>query len=306
MPISSLPSLTAVGKVLDTSPEAFGELKESNDILNDTAAIRARIKEDGYLFFRGLLNRDEVLAARQEMVLRLEREGLLLPGTDPMDAIARSGPDLQMQFRPDLAQNNIPLRWVLYGGALMEFFERFLGGPVLHYTFTWVRCVAPGQGTGTPPHYDIVYMGRGTKKLYTAWAPMGRIDYQRGGLVILENSHKHERLKQGYGQKDVDAYCINREDDESLHAYGGNGWLTNDPVRLRRSMHGRWLTTEFEPGDVIIFEMFLVHCSLDNQSNGFRLSTDSRYQLASEPADERWIGANPPGHSLAGKRGKIC
>ena len=304
MPIWPPPSLTSVGKVLDTRPEAFGALKESNDILPDTPALRARIKEEGYLLFRGLLNRDEVLAARREMVARLEREGLLLPGTDPMEAIVR--PDLHMQFRPDLAQDNTPLRWVLYGGPLLEFFERFLGGPVLHFTFTWVRCVAPGQSTGTPPHYDIVYMGRGTKQLYTAWAPMGQIDYRQGGLLILENSHKHERLKQGYGQRDVDAYCINKPDDQDLHAYGNNGWLTQDPVRLRRAMHGRWLTTEFEPGDVIIFEMFLVHCSLDNHSDRFRLSTDSRYQLASEPADERWIGTNPPGHSLAGKRGRIC
>lgn len=297
-------SLTAVGKTLDLGPESFGEMRESNEILDDTPALHARIKEDGYLLLRGLVDRGEVLDARREMVSRLEREGLLLPGTDPMDAIVR--PDLHMQFRPDLAQDNTPLRWVLYGGPLIEFFERFLGGPILHFTFTWVRCVAPGQETGTPPHYDIVYMGRGTKNLYTAWAPMGRIDYQLGGLMILENSHKHERLKQGYGQRDVDAYCINKADDQNLHAYGGNGWLTNDPVRLRRSMHGRWLTTEFNPGDIVIFEMFLVHGSLDNHSDRFRLSTDSRYQLASEPADERWIGTHPPGHSLAGKRGKIC
>ena len=31
-----------------------------------------------------------------------------------------------------------------------------------------------------------------------------------------------------------------------------------------------------------------------------------RYQRASEPIDERWVGANPPGHALAGKRGRIC
>jgi hypothetical protein len=39
--------------------------------------------------------------------------------------------------------------------------------------------------------------------------------------------------------------------------------------------------------------MFTHHCSLDNQSNRIRLSTDSRYQLASEPMDERWSGDHP-------------
>ena len=52
--------------------------------------------------------------------------------------------------------------------------------------------------------------------------------------------------------------------------------------------------------------MATVHASLDNHSNRFRLSSDSRYQLASEPADERWIGENPIAHGVAGKRSKIC
>jgi hypothetical protein len=50
--------------------------------------------------------------------------------------------------------------------------------------------------------------------------------------------------------------------------------------------------------------MFTLHCSLDNQSpvNRIRLSSDSRYQLASEPADERWIGADPIAHGPAAQR----
>ena len=61
-----------------------------------------------------------------------------------------------------------------------------------------------------------------------------------------------------------------------------------------------------DAGDVLTFSMAMVHASLDNQSKRFRLSSDSRYQLASEPADERWIGANPIAHGPAGKKGKIC
>jgi hypothetical protein len=50
-----------------------------------------------------------------------------------------------------------------------------------------------------------------------------------------------------------------------------------------------------------------VHASLDNSTaDRMRFSSDSRYQPASLPADERWVGANPVGHGLAGKRGRIC
>jgi hypothetical protein len=71
-------------------------------------------------------------------------------------------------------------------------------------------------------------------------------------------------------------------------------------------MGGRWLTGEFRAGDLLTFSMYTVHASLDNQSKSIRLSSDTRYQLASEPVDERWIGENPIAHGLAAKRGRIC
>jgi ectoine hydroxylase-related dioxygenase (phytanoyl-CoA dioxygenase family) len=75
---------------------------------------------------------------------------------------------------------------------------------------------------------------------------------------------------------------------------------------LRCKYGGRWLSSEFEAGDVLIFGMFTIHASLDNHSPSIRLSSDSRYQLASEPVDERWVGSNPIGHSTAAKQSQIC
>ena len=60
----------------------------------------------------------------------------------------------------------------------------------------------------------------------------------------------------------------------------------------------RWLTTDYRAGDLLVFSMYTTHCSLDNTSDRIRLSSDTRYQLASEPLDERWIGENPIAHSL--------
>ncbi|MDQ3815773.1 MAG: phytanoyl-CoA dioxygenase family protein, partial [Armatimonadota bacterium] len=212
-------------------------------------------------------------------------------------------------FKPDLALDNPPLMQVLYAGRMMEFYTRFLGGQVRHFDYTWFRAVGPGKGT--PPHCDIVYMGRGTTNLYTAWTPLGDIPLDIGGLMILEGSHLHDRLRHGYGRKDVDAYCTNRRgEDYTAMGGGGNitlgGWLSKNPVVLRERLGGRWLTAEFRAGDLLTFTMYIVHASIDNGSNRIRLSSDSRYQLASEPVDERWIGDNPIGHGAAGKRGRIC
>ena len=52
--------------------------------------------------------------------------------------------------------------------------------------------------------------------------------------------------------------------------------------------------------------MYTMHAAHDNQTNRLRLSTDSRYQLASEPIDQRWIGDNPPGNDIRQKIGMIC
>jgi hypothetical protein len=64
---------------------------------------------------------------------------------------------------------------------------------------------------------------------------------------------------------------------------------------------GQWATTEFQAGDAIIFGMFMMHASTDNGTDRFRISSDTRYQLKSEPADERWMGVKPKGHYAWGK-----
>jgi ectoine hydroxylase-related dioxygenase (phytanoyl-CoA dioxygenase family) len=190
----------------------------------------------------------------------------------------------------------------------MEFYERLLEGEPRHFDFTWVRVMAPGRAT--PPHCDIVYMGRGTTNLYTLWTPFGDVAWDIGGLMILENSHKIDRLREGYGKKDVDAWCVNKKEKYEGMGMGGNvgprGFLSDNPARIRTRLGGRWLSTQFRMGDLLTFGMYMVHGSLDNASNRIRISTDSRYQLASEPVDERWIGEHPIGHGEKAARGMIC
>ena len=57
-----------------------------------------------------------------------------------------------------------------------------------------------------------------------------------------------------------------------------------------------------KPNDIVTISTPL----LGALRNRVRLSTDSRYQPADEPADPRWIGPNPTGHSPANRRAMIC
>jgi ectoine hydroxylase-related dioxygenase (phytanoyl-CoA dioxygenase family) len=161
-------------------------------------------------------------------------------------------------------------------------------------------------------------MGRGTHDLYTAWTPLGDIPISIGGLIVLENSHKQTERLRDYLRQDVDSYCANGPNAEKVQTgqmhwehWDGSGddWdgsLSHDPVALREHLGGRWLTADYRAGDVLIFSIKTVHASLDNGSDRIRLSSDTRYQRADQPADERWVGDAPIAHGLQAKRGRIC
>ncbi len=290
--------LTSHGYVFDTSPHALGELVDSSGLIADVSVLRQRMAEDGYLLLRGYLDHEKVLAARSELCRKLDQVGLLDRGSSPTDAIySGSNEGLSRVDRTAYAKDlrtGTALRAVCHQGRMMEFYESFLGGPPLALYHIWVRNVRVGAATGV--HFDWVYMGRGTRDLYTTWIPMGPVPLSDGPLAILEGSHQIAELQSSYATLDVD-----RPDSQSgrKQEYLG-GWLTKDTTDVQRRFGGRWLTTEFEPGDMLLFGMFTLHCSLDNTSpvNRIRLSTDTRYQLASEPVDERWATEEAFGHGM--------
>ena len=170
---------------------------------------------------------------------------------------------------------------VVEGKPVMDFFKQFLGGEARTFDFKWLRTAGPGSGS--PIHYDIVFMGRGTQDLYSCWTPFGDVSLDMGPIVFCLGSNQFEKVRATYGQSDVDRDLI-------------EGHFSDKPLEIVEKFGGRWATTTFSAGDVIIFSMFLMHASLVNTSNKIRITADTRYQLASEPIDERWIGEKPKGH----------
>ncbi|MEM7533492.1 MAG: phytanoyl-CoA dioxygenase family protein [Chloroflexota bacterium] len=305
-------SLTYNSQPLDTTPESFGPLRLSADALDDMDELRHRFQEDGYLYLPGLLDRDTLLAAREEMLAELAKLDFVDTNYPLMDGVAKRAVAVSAQSMRDLSKHNKPLHQTLRAGPMISFYERFLDGPVRPLDFTWCRVKSSGGKTATSPHCDIVFMGRGTKNLHTSWTPLGNIPKEMGGLMILENSHRQEEIKATYGQIDVDVYCTNAPDAHEIESgqknwqRKGGGSYTQDAIGLRKDLRSRWLTTDYQLGDLLIFSMYTMHASMDNQTDRLRLSTDTRYQLASEPIDERWIGEEPIAHGLGAKKGMIC
>jgi hypothetical protein len=259
-------------------------MREANELLGDAAALQARIEEDGYLLLRGLQDVAKVTAV----------QGFLLSKLDENEQIDRDFPVERGVVKEGakggflggskaLTRDPVFLNLV-ESPEIMGFFAEFLQGDVLTFDYKWLRVVGPGDFTGA--HYDIVYMGRGTQNLYTCWTPITEVPYELGPLAVLVGSHRgpaFERVRETYGKMDVDRDKV-------------TGWFTSDPMEMIEKYGGQWQTTEFRQGDVLVFGMYMLHASVVNTSNRFRITADTRYQRADEPVDERWIGENPPAH----------
>jgi hypothetical protein len=259
----------------------LGLLRESNDVMGDMPALRRRMEEDGYLLIRRLHDPLKVKAARRVVLENLDANGQI-EGSHPLDE-AYMAPNARGSFLGgSKAITHTPeFLGVVESPELMQFFAEFLGAPSLTFDYKWLRAVGKGDATGA--HFDVVYMGRGTHNLYTLWTPLGDVPYEKGPLAILSGSHGMERVKETYGRMDVDRDHV-------------TGSFSDNPVEMLERYGGRWLTSEFHMGDAIIFGMFTMHGSLTNVTGQFRLSCDTRYQRADEPADERWMGESPIAH----------
>jgi hypothetical protein len=320
--MNALLDLTFRGNPLVGSVSDAGELRRSDDLSHDPVSLHARMAEDGYLYLPGLLDPEETLAARLGVMKRLARLGSVDETRPLLDGKYKPGGGLGTMF--DFTLDNPALMKVLYDGPMIRFYERFLGGPVTHFDYTWFRVKVPGAASPTQPHYDVVYMGRGTPNLYSSWTPLGDVPFEMGGLIILENSHKSERLRHTYARTDVDKYCENENqarrivetarvqardltgEEQSRIRWNSTGSFAPDAIQARNDLGGRWLTADYKLGDVLVFSMRTLHASSDNHTDRIRISSDSRYQLASEPQDERWIGTRPPAHGIRAKQGMIC
>jgi hypothetical protein len=274
-------TLTMGHSELEMEGPYLGTLREANNLLGDALALRQRMEEDGYLLIRGLHNADKVAAARRAILENLDANGQIDRAHPVMDAVvAPGGRGAFLGGSKELTRAE-PFLNVVESPEVMGFFARFLEADVLTYDYKWLRVVGPGDFTGA--HYDIVYMGRGTRNVFTVWTPLGDVPYELGPLAILPGSHRFDPVKATYGQMDVDRDHV-------------TGWFSNDPIEIVDRYGGQWQTTEFRMGDSLIFGMFTMHGSLNNTSDRYRLSCDTRYQRADELVDERWVGENPIAH----------
>jgi len=283
--------LHADGKTLSASPARLGGLTPS-DPREPIDTLKARFADNGYLWLKGLLDPETVLAFRARALGFLDRAGLLVPGSDPRIGIAQSPP-------PDPAATNRLLmefvRSAAFEGfclqpALVEFIDRFLGGPSYLHKRKILRHTLPGALFSTPAHYDLIYLRGGTDRLVTAWIPIGDIPVAMGGLVYLQGSHRlGVAMEKDFARQNADL-----PPEERISAYNRNmtegGWVSKDLPDMAQRFDTRWLVADYQAGDVALHSPFMIHAATRNEDpeGRIRLSTDIRYQRVSDEIDIRW------------------
>jgi ectoine hydroxylase-related dioxygenase (phytanoyl-CoA dioxygenase family) len=278
---------------LPVPAECLGGLRETTDWRAAPCLLPALLAQDGYVLLRGALAPALVRDARRDVLERLASVGEI---AEPLDAAVATGSSRRAALHPDRGAfwrsvcEAPRLRALTHGPALAEISQALLGGPAEPFDFLWLRTMV--QGRASPLHFDHVYMNRGTPNLVTAWIPLGDVPLAAGPLVVVEGSHRFEDVAARYRGVDVD-----RD--------GLPGSFPEDAVAFARSRGARLLTTDFQAGDVLLFDMFTLHGSCDNRMGGgrVRLSCDVRWQRAGEARDDRWFGAPPAGHGGLGYGG---
>ncbi len=282
----------AVANGQDVPSELLGELLDSSALIGDGAALRQRLSEDGYVYLAGALDKADVAMAREETFRRLLDVGEI---REPASEGIVTGKSNRRELAGDLGafwrsvSEGKALRNVTHGPQLKRIAELLLGEPAIGQDYLFLRAAPVGRATGI--HCDAPFFTRTTDRVLTCWLALGPVPVSDGPLFVIENSHKFEDLVSA-----MKGFDLMRDKD------GRKATVVEDPLQFARERGSRLLTTNFGPGDCLIFGMYTFHGAFDNHSKigRARLSCDIRYQPASEALDPRYFGAEPSGTTGAG------
>ena len=242
----------------DETPARLEYFREANEYLGDVDRLNALFNEDGYLFFRGVL--EGVEDVKVDFVEVLQQQGAVPAGaSDPLwtgldnDHINDTG----LYEAPSLAKLfTLPHN--------VELIQQILGEPVFIFKSPSIRYALPNDlAYVTPPHQDYFFI-RFNESFRTLWVPLMEIDEQVGGLVLAGGVHKRGLLDHKE-QEDAYSYIFKGRKQKGI-AVG--------------SVPQPWLTAHYHSGDLLMFHNLMVHWALPNRSNRIRLSVDVRCQPA--------------------------
>lgn len=269
------------------TPELVADLRPT-PVDTPIEEARRRFDEDGYLFLKGLLPRQDVLRAREQYFKLLSPSGVLKPGSEPVDGIFDTSKD-KLDFpgigagfadsngrptgpHPEVAAMFVELALQAHTEAwykedfckhpaLQDYVSRLTGwgDDTWAVRRTLLRNNTPGN-KAIGVHYDQIFLRHGEDTAVTAWVPIGDVTRQGGGLIYLERGHLlGAEIENEFTDK---AKASGLTDAEAKSAFNQNmmsgGLLADGPAEFATRYNRRWLLTEYEAGDVVLHNAYAV------------------------------------------------
>lgn len=278
------------------APDQVGQLKQSHPS-EPMETLRNRYDEDGYLFLKGLIPRDQVMAARSNYFQAMASTDVLEPGTKPVEGIfnksanpsdypnigagaaangrlgtttkANEFEDISVKAHTDewyIGSKDGSVKGFTQNEVLRDFVAKFTGwdDDILGLKRTLLRNNCPtNRAIGV--HYDQIFLRYGEPTSVTAWVPLGDIGITGGGLIYLEGGEKvGAEIESEFAAK---ALASGMTEEEMKFAFNKNmmstGFLCDGPADFSRTYNRRWLVTTYEAGDVVLHKPHQVSHNFD-------------------------------------------
>jgi 1-deoxypentalenic acid 11beta-hydroxylase len=258
---------------------AMSDYADCTPFVDDREALDRFYDEHGYVFLRGVLDRDLVRTTAEQML-----EGLVKLGHAAPDSTLDTLTIDSYEAVDEVAMHDYVKYDELWNHpSTLRVFEQVFGEPVFVFKSTTIRYYPSAAGDEepnfsflTPLHQDGFYIGP-NKDFRTAWIPLIATTTGSGGVALADGSHKK-------GPRE--------------HV------LTEDFLRFNHPVRGiprqefdedvQLLHSPMEPGDLLLFHSFMCHKSIPNVSTDpavMRMSMDTRVQPA---ASHRGFNAMTP------------
>jgi hypothetical protein len=248
---------------------------DATPLLHDSAALRARAEQDGYLFFKQFLPAEPLLELRRQMLEVCAQRGWLATGHDLMDGVIDEESINRVpaeEMRTDIGVSNEAYRAVQklelfhsipHHPKFLALYRNLFGKEVIPHPRHIARMITCHHSVfPTPPHQDYIHI-QGTPQTWTCWFPLGNCPRERGSLTVLRGSNHNGVV--------------------SVAPAKGAGGL----AAILCPQEIDWVEGDFELGDILTFSSYTIHRALRSQHRDrIRLSCDLRYQALDEEIHE--------------------
>lgn len=230
-------------------------LRDSTQQAGDDELLRLRMQEDGYVFVRGVIDR-ELIRTVQADVLDVLRQAQWIAPDDTLQPLVGGQEDPRYWAGFGGVQSLESFHQIAYDSTLSVIMSTLIGPDMYPWPgkapyMIWPERQAGPGGRRAKAHQEGV---RWSRDVLSTWISIGRTPIEKGPLTVLPGSQRLGYLP-GYGYEQFEF---------------GPGWVTSP----------------FEPGDVIVFHNFTLHGSLPNLTDTLRLSCAFKWQSAHYPAPE--------------------